>query len=326
VLDAWRRYTPGLITAGMIALAATFVAEHYGGPQFLYALFFGISFNFLADDARTRPGIELAARTVLRAGVALLGARITLEQIASLGATTVLLMVVAVLCTIGFGAWLARCMRQPVADGLLTGGAVAICGASAALAIAAVLPRNERSSQFTLLTVVGVTLLSTVAMVLYPLAVRMAGFDAGAAGIFLGGTIHDVAQVVGAGYIISPQAGANATFVKLLRVAMLLPVVLALSFAYRGRGGAVSGTPLVPWFLVGFAALAAASSFGLLPPAAVTSLSDVSRGCLVTAIAALGVKTSFKEFASLGWRPVALLVGETLFLAALVFGALFAWR
>jgi uncharacterized integral membrane protein (TIGR00698 family) len=326
VLDTWRRYAPGLITAVVIALAATFVSEHYGGPQFLYALFFGISFNFLADDARTRPGIELAARTVLRAGVALLGARITLEQIAALGGTAVLLIMVAVLLTIAFGAWLARAMKQSTADGLLTGGAVAICGASAALAIAAVLPRTERSSQFTLLTVVGVTLLSTVAMIAYPLIARVAGFDAGAAGIFLGGTIHDVAQVVGAGYIISPEAGANATYVKLLRVAMLLPVVLALSYAFRASSGTVKGTPLVPWFLAVFAALAGASSAGWLPPTAVSTLSDVSRACLVTAIAALGVKTSFQEFASLGWRPVALLVGETLFLGALVLGTLLIWR
>jgi len=94
---------------------------------------------------------------------------------------------------------------------------------------------------------------------------------------------------------------------------MLLPVVLALSLLFQGRGGRVSGTPLVPWFLAGFALLAAASSAGWLPAAAVAALSDVSRACLVTAIAALGVKTSFQEFASLGWRPVALLVGETLF-------------
>jgi uncharacterized integral membrane protein (TIGR00698 family) len=175
--------------------------------------------------------------------------------------------------------------------------------------------------------VVGVTLLSTVAMVLYPLVVRIAGFDADAAGIFLGGTIHDVAQVVGAGYIISPEAGANATYVKLLRVAMLLPVVLGLSLAFRSsHGSSIKGTPLVPWFLLVFAALAAASSAGWLPQAAVATLSDVSRACLVTAIAALGVKTSFKEFASLGWRPVALLVGETLFLAVLVLSALLALR
>lgn len=319
---AARRLAPGLLVAAAIALAATFVSGHYGGPQFLYALFFGIAFNFLAADPRTRPGIEVAARTVLRTGVALLGVRITLDQIAALGLVPVLTVVGAVLATIGFGAWLARRMRRPLAEGLLTGGAVAICGASAALAISAVLPRTERSSQFTLLTVVGVTLLSTVAMVLYPLLARILGFDDVQAGIFLGGTIHDVAQVVGAGYIISPQAGDNATFVKLLRVALLLPVVLAFSLLYRERGEAASRAPLLPWFLVLFAALVGVASAGWVPPAAVDLLSQVSRWCLVAAIAALGVKTSFREFASLGWRPVALMVGETLFLAALILGAL----
>ena len=317
-----RRYAPGLLTAAMIALAATFVAEHYGGPQFLYALFFGIAFNFLASDPKTRPGIELAARTVLRVGVALLGVRITLDQIASLGLLPILLVVFAVLATIAFGAWLAGLMRRPLAEGLLTGGAVAICGASAALAISAVLPRSARSSQFTLLTVVGVTLLSTVAMIVYPLLVRVFHFDDGQAGIFLGGTIHDVAQVVGAGYIISPQAGDNATFVKLLRVAMLLPVVLVFSLAFRERGEDASRAPLLPWFLVLFAVLVGVASAGWAPPAAVDILSKVSRWCLVGAIAALGVKTSFQEFASLGWRPVALMVGETLFLGALILGAL----
>jgi uncharacterized integral membrane protein (TIGR00698 family) len=315
-----------VLTALVIALAATFVAEHYGGPQFLYALFFGIAFNFLAANPTTRPGVEFSARAILRIGVALLGVRITFEQIASLGLAPIAMVIVAVLATIAFGAWLARMMGRPLAEGLLTGGAVAICGASAALALSAVLPRSERSSQFTLLTVVGVTLLSTVAMIVYPVLARLAHFDDGAAGIFLGGTIHDVAQVVGAGYIISPQAGDNATFVKLLRVAMLLPVVLGFSLVFHARAKGAARQPLVPWFLIAFAALVVASSFGLLPSQAVSSISSVSRWCLVTAIAALGVKTSFAEFASLGWRPVALLIGETLFLAALVFGTLLFLR
>jgi uncharacterized integral membrane protein (TIGR00698 family) len=298
------------------------VSEHYGGPQFLYALFFGIAFNFLSTDPKTRPGIEFGARTVLRIGVALLGARITLEQIASLGLAPVLLVVAGVLVTIGFGAWLARAMRQPVAEGLLTGGAVAICGASAALAIAAVLPRSERSSQYTLLTVVGVTLLSTLAMIFYPVVVRMAGFNDAQAAVFLGGTIHDVAQVVAAGYIISPQAADGATFVKLLRVAMLFPVVVALSLLFRTRGAGAQRSPVLPWFLVVFALLAIASSAGWIPAGAVPVLSQVSRACLVTAIAALGVMTSFREFASLGWRPVAMMVSESVLLASLILGVL----
>jgi uncharacterized integral membrane protein (TIGR00698 family) len=321
------RLWPGFGVAALIAVTATFVSERYGGPQFLFALLFGIAFNFLSGDPRTRPGIEFAARPVLRFGVGLLGVRITAGHIVDLGAPAILLVAAAVLVTILFGAALARALKRPLAEGVLTGGAVAICGASAALAISAVLPKDERSSQFTLLTVVGVTALSTLAMILYPAAVPLLDLDATAAGLFLGGTIHDVAQVVGAGYMVSPEAGVTATFVKLLRVAMLVPVVLALSLFFRSRSrsrGAAAGAraPLLPWFLVMFVVLAAANSVGWVPAHVGDALASLSRGCLVAAIAALGVMTSFAELAALGWQPVILLVSETLFLAALIIGGL----
>jgi uncharacterized integral membrane protein (TIGR00698 family) len=317
------RLWPGFGVAVLIAVTATFVSERYGGPQFLFALLFGIAFNFLSGDPRTRPGIEFAARPVLRFGVGLLGVRITAGHIVDLGAPAILLVVAAVLVTILFGAALARALKRPLAEGVLTGGAVAICGASAALAISAVLPKDERSSQFTLLTVVGVTALSTLAMILYPAAVPLLDLDATAAGLFLGGTIHDVAQVVGAGYMVSPEAGVTATFVKLLRVAMLVPVVMALSLFFRSRGAAAGArAPLLPWFLVMFVVLAAANSVGWVPVRAGDALASLSRWCLVAAIAALGVMTSFAELAALGWQPVILLVSETLFLAALIIGGL----
>jgi uncharacterized integral membrane protein (TIGR00698 family) len=258
---------------------------------------------------------------VLRLGVGLLGARVAWEQVASLGTAPVLLIVAAVLATLAFGAWAATLAGRPAADGLLTGGAVAICGASAALAIAAVLPKTERSSHYTLITVVGVTALSTLAMIVYPAAVPLFGFGDTAAGIFLGGTIHDVAQVVGAGYMISPEAGVTATYVKLLRVSLLVPVVFALSLAYRHAApGRASLLP--PWFLILFVALAALNSFGAIAPAAGDALAIVSRACLVAAIAALGIMTSFGELAALGWRPIALLAAETAFLAVLVVAGL----
>ena len=317
------RLWPGFGVAALIAVTATFVSERYGGPQFLFALLFGIAFNFLANDSRMRPGIEFAARPVLRFGVGLLGVRITAEHIADLGAPAILLVVSAVLATILFGAAIARALKRPLAEGLLTGGAVAICGASAALAISAVLPKSERSSQFTLLTVVGVTALSTLAMILYPAAVPLLGLDATAAGLFLGGTIHDVAQVVGAGYMVSPEAGVTATFVKLLRVAMLVPAVVVLSLCFRNRGAASGArAPLLPWFLVMFVVLGAANSAGWVPAHAGEALASLSRWCLVSAIAGLGVMTSFAELAALGWQPVILLLSETLFLAALIMGGL----
>ena len=319
-------YGPGVALSTVTALAATFVSEHYGGPQFLYALFFGISFNFLGTDSRTQPGVEFAARSILRFGVALLGVRVSLDQIASLGALHVSLVIIGLAATIGFGMWLSRIMKRPLAEGLVTGGAVAICGASAALAIAAVLPRDARSTKFTLVTVVGVTLLSTIAMVFYPILVRLANFDATLAGIFLGGTIHDVAQVVGAGYSISPETGDNAALVKLLRVALLLPVVLVCALVFRARADQYTRAPLLPWFLIVFGALVVVSSAGWVPTPMKEGMSDVSRWCLVTAIAALGVKTSFKDFAGLGWRPIGLMVAESVFLASILFGALLVSR
>jgi uncharacterized integral membrane protein (TIGR00698 family) len=316
------RYLPGLFTAAIIALAAGFIADHHGGPQLLYALFFGMAFNFLATDARVAPGIAVASTTVLRVGVALLGARISAEQVRSLGGATLLVLVAAVASTIAIGLLLGRLLGRSKAEGLLTGGAVAICGASAAMAISAVLPRTEENRRMTLLAVVGVTSLSTLAMVVYPSIARLLQLDDIATGIFIGGTIHDVAQVVGAGYLHSVAAGDAATLVKLFRVMMLVPVVMLIAMAMRGRSDAAARTGLLPAFLVAFILLLAANSFGFVPAAAAEGLAALSRWCLVVAIAALGVKTSLQQFAVLGWRPIALMVGETVFLATLVIVAL----
>src|SRR5580698_1181549 len=310
---------PGLLVAGTIALAATWLAQHYTAPVMLFALLFGMAFHFLHEEGRCVAGIEFASRSVLRAGVALLGMRITLGQIVSLGALPVLTVIVAVATTIAFGFVLSRRLGLPSMFGVLSGGSVAICGASAALAIASVLPRSDTRERDTILTVVSVTALSTIAMIIYPIFSTSIGLDHRLAGIFIGGTIHDVAQVVGAGYTISNETGDIATYVKLLRVAMLLPAVFAISFLYaRNKGPGESAKATLPMFLVGFAALVVLNSIGLLPKVAIDLANDVSRWCLVAAIAALGMKTSFKALFAVGWRPVGLMVAETLWIAVLV--------
>jgi uncharacterized integral membrane protein (TIGR00698 family) len=322
---------PGVLTAVTIALAASFLAERYDGPQLLFALLFGMAFNFAAEGPRVKAGIDFASKKILRFGVALLGARIGLEQIAALGAAPAAIVVAAVAGTILCGWLLSRLLRRPAAEGLLTGGAVAICGASAALAISAVLPQGKDHQRFTLLTVVGVTTLSTVAMVIYPLIAESLALDTRGAAIFLGGSIHDVAQVVGAGFMISPEVGDGATLVKLLRVALLVPVVVIFAQIFRTAGGDGDGAanarpPLLPGFLVAFIALVALNSFGAVPAELARLLSDLSRWCLVIAIAALGVKTSFRQLADLGWTPVVMIVGETLFIAALVLAGVMMLR
>jgi uncharacterized membrane protein YadS len=174
------------------------------------------------------------------------------------------------------------------------------------------LPSHKDHERNTILTVAGVTALSTVAMVLYPVFVTYLDYDNATAGIFLGATIHDVAQVVGAGYIISDQTGEISTLVKLIRVACLVPVVITEA----------ANEPLLPWFLVAFVALIIVNSFGWVPAEAHALLTPVSSWSLLTAVAALGVKTSLKSLADVGPAPVGVMLIQTAFLAVFVIGGI----
>lgn len=321
--DSLRAAMPGLLLSATIALAVRFVSDRLGGPAMLYALLFGMAFNFLIEDERFEKGIRFASRNILRIGVALLGLRITTGDVMELGWPVVILILAAVLATILAGGLIGRLFGLNGDQSILSAGAVAICGASAALAIASVLPSHKDSERNTILTVAGVTALSTVAMVVYPVLVTYLNYDNTTAGIFLGATIHDVAQVVGAGYIISDESGEISTLVKLIRVACLVPVVISISLLMRrSRKLAAGKVPLLPWFLVAFVVLVVVNSVGWVPAAAHTLLTPVSSWCLLTAVAALGVKTSLKALADVGPAPVGVMVLQTVFLAVFVAGAI----
>ena len=310
---------PGIVASAIVAASAAFLSEHYGAPVMLMALLLGMALGFLSEEGRAVAGIRFTSSTILRIGVALLGMRITVEQILSLGGTLMAVVIGAVFLTISFGILLSRLLGQSRDFGILSGGSVGICGASAALAISAVLPQNKDSERNTIFTVISVTALSTIAMIAYPPIAQWFGLDAQQAGVFLGATIHDVAQVVGAGYSMSDETGDTATVVKLLRVAMLVPIVFSLSLLLRKRsdGGPRPALPL-PLFIIFFVLFVAINSSGVASAQVQEFASDVSRWCLITAIAALGMKTSLKSLLEVGWRPATLLVSETVFLATLI--------
>ncbi|WP_084794603.1 YeiH family protein [Pseudoponticoccus marisrubri] len=316
---------PGVLVSVLVALAAQFVAEHYAAPAMLMALLFGIALNFLSEPGPTVDGIAFTARTVLRIGVAMLGARISVDLFLSLGWGLIALLVFGTAATILFGLAFARVFGRGPRFAVLTAGAVAICGASAAMAIAAVLPRDDRSERNLLFTVLGVTLLSTIAMILYPILTNALGFDDRVAGIFIGATVHDVAQVVGAGFSISEEAGETSTLVKLIRVSLLGPVVVLITLAWRNTatGDRGDAPPAIPGFLVGFLVFAGLNSAGLIPDWLGAVLARASGWALLAAIAAVGMKTDLRKVLQVGGGAIALIVGETLFLAALVLGGLY---
>lgn len=323
LLHRARSVAPGLGIALVVAAAATFLSEHYTAPVMVYALLLGMAFNFLTETESSRTGIDFASKFLLRIGVALLGLRIGWSQVTALGWEPVGMVVLLVGATIVVSITLARAMGFNPLFGFLSGGATAICGASAAMALSAALPAHEKKEQATLFTVIGVSALSTLAMILYPIMASATGLSHHQAGVFIGATIHDVAQVVGAGYAISPEAGDTATIVKLLRVAMLLPVILVAGQIARSR--AEPGTtrpPLLPWFVVAFIALVVFNSCVNLPTPVIEAANGLSRWCLVTSIAAIGIKTRLGDIVRLGLRPVILMLAETVLLAAMVLALL----
>ncbi len=320
---------PGLGIATITGMAALFLSEHYNAPAMLFALLLGMAVSFLyQNDTPCACGIDFTASTLLRAGVVLLGLRIALGDLAVLGWQTALMLAGAIFTTIVLGVGLAKALGLQKRFGALTGGSVAICGASAALAISTILPKGENHERDTLLTVIGVTAMSTIAMVLYPIIAGQLEMTDTEAGIFLGGTIHDVAQVVGAGYSVSENAGDMATLTKLVRVAMLMPVVLIMMLVikrfYKASTQAEGGeVPKMPLFLIGFIALMLLNSFVSLPEFVIDAGTQVSRFFLVVSITAIGMKSNLGKLAEVGMLPIVMIVAETLWIALLILGLLY---
>jgi len=327
-LRAWATFAdvgPGFLASVIIAAAAGLAATLTSGPIMLFALLFGLALNFLGKIDRCKAGIRFTSSFVLRVGVALLGLKITIGEVASLGWPPIILVLAAITLTIIASTFAAKWMGFDPRFGVLSGGATAICGASAAMALSAALPDHPKKEQATLFTVMGVSILSTAAMLGYPAIARICGFDHVHAGIFFGATIHDVAQVVGAGFAVSPETGNVATIVKLARVVMLLPVILSVGLLTRSS--ATQGAkrpPLLPWFAALFAALVVVNSMVAVPELIRAGGSEASRFCLVAAIAALGVKTRLRDIAAVGWRPAILMIFETIFVAAIALIAITA--
>ncbi|WP_428982856.1 YeiH family protein [Paraglaciecola aquimarina] len=314
----------GITISIIVGLAALFLSEHYGAPAMLFALLLGIAVSFLYEGTKCKLGIDFTASHILRVGVALLGLRVAFGDLLVLGWRTGLLLVVAIVSTIGVGMLLAKAFGLQKRFGVLTGGAVGICGASAAMAISAVLPNDKNKDRDTLLTIIGVTAFSTIAMVLYPIVAGIFNLDEVSTSIFLGGTIHDVAQVVGAGYSVSEPAGDLATLTKLVRVAFLMPVVLCilLVFKLNIEQGVKAGGPKVPAFLVGFVLLMTINSLVSVPEFITSVAEDISRFALVISIAAIGMKSNLSQILTVGIRPIILLLLETLWIAGLILLAL----
>jgi uncharacterized integral membrane protein (TIGR00698 family) len=335
---ALRRLAPGFMLSGVVAVMAVvgapFVARVVPIPAMVLALLIGIALNRVAARPIFQPGLVFCVKQLLRWAVALLGLRIALGDIAALGLTTGILVVISMVVTIAAGFIFARTLGLPAPYGALAGVGTAVCGASATLATSAVLPDYAGKDADVVFVVVAVNALATLAIVAYPPLCAALGFGDQVTGVLLGATIHDVAQVVGAGYAVSDVAGNTAVIVKLFRVFLLLPVVLATGWWFARKGAAVSAARVpVPVFAFMFLALCIVNS--VLPSIAAaaplyagvkTVLVEVSTDGLLIAIAALGLGTSIAAIATLGWRHIVTVGATTLVILGVVTAGLALMR
>ena len=321
-----RDYLPGLTVALLATLAAGSLSQRYGAPLTLMSLLIGLALNFLSVDRRLTPGLTLASRELLRWAIVLVGARITYAQIAALGPEALGMVVITVIVTIGAGVLAARALGFSSAYGVLSGGAGAICGGSAAMALSATLgERRVRQAELTLV-LVGISAMSSLALVLYPPVAHALGFSDAQAGYFLGGSVHDVAQALGSGYAYSPEAGETATIVKLARVALLAPALGLVALFFPSQleiTGGKRAAPVVPWFVVGFFLVAGVNSTGIIPVAASHFAAESAAMMLAVSVAATAIRSPLAEIMKTGPKPLIVIAAATL--TSFVLALVYAW-
>ena len=308
----WLAVVPGLVLVSIAALAALWLSDQYGAPSILLGLLLGFALNFASADKRLMPGLNMASQTLLRFGIVFLGLKVTWSEIAAIGLLPFLGLLVTMAIVILVGVLTAKLVRLDVHLGLLAGGATAICGISAALALWSIIGSKRVSQEGFAITVLGVTVASATALATYPALAAAMGLSDAQAGFLVGASIHDVAQAIGGGFAISEGAGQVATVVKLSRVAMLVPLLLLVGF-FLGRGSAAEGRVFslrqsLPWFIVGFIAVVVVNSLVSLPPQLGEWGGSLASFFLLLAVIAAAIKADLSDIFSYGWRaflPVA---------------------
>jgi len=315
---------PGLLLAAAVAAAAsagarlTWLQEH-GVSALTLAIAMGLAAGNLlpgAAVAASADGLNLAKQRLLRAGIVLYGLRLTFQDIGHVGLAGVAVDAAVLCSTFGLACLLGTRLfglSRPAA--LLIGAGSAICGAAAVLATEPVVRGKPEDVAVAVATVVG---FGSVAMFLYPAASHLLALPEAAYGLWAGSTIHEVAQVVAAGHAVGDAAADIAVIAKMVRVMMLAPFLLALSaWNARGTPAAARAPVTIPWFALGFVALAGVRSLDVLPAPALALAGSVDAALLAVAMAALGLATRLSAMKAAGFRPLAL--GATL-LAWLVLG------
>lgn len=313
----------GVLLIALFSCAAFWIAEtELIRSLSLSPLIVGIVLGMLyANSLRNRlpatwvPGILFCSKRLLRLGIILYGFNLTFQDIVAVGIPALVIDAVVVAGTIYGGILLGRLLGMDRGIALLVSVGSGICGAAAVLGAEATIRTKPYKTAVAVSTVV---IFGTLAMFLYPALYRsgVLGLDPAQMGLYTGATLHEVAHVVGAGNAMGEEVSGAAIIVKMIRVILLVPVLLIISFSIarvrarklkaRGRtvetaeeGGKVS----IPWFAIGFLGVIAFNSLGLLPAGVIGWIKNLDVFLLTMAMTALGAETSIEKFKKAGVKP-----------------------
>lgn len=323
----------GVLLIALFSFSAFYIAEFQFVKDLSFSpLIVGILLGMLyANSLRNHlpetwvPGILFCTKQVLRAGIVLYGFRLTFQSVVAIGLPAILIDVIVVAATIGIGMWVGRWLKMDKDLALLTSTGSAICGAAAVLGAEPVVKSEPHKTAVAVSTVV---IFGTLSMFIYPALYRAGVFHLTPEemGIYTGSTLHEVAHVVGAGNAMGKEISDAAIIVKMIRVMLLAPVLVIMSFALaraavkaagrgvkaaaggaKGSGEAVKrGKITIPWFAFGFLAVIGFNSFDLLPHTVVDGINQVDTFMLTMAMTALGTETSIEKFKKAGAKPFVL--------------------
>lgn len=318
--NRWQRLLPGLALGGAVTAAAFLLRSlELPGLARISPLMLAIMIGMLVRNTLGRPeaaraGLAFSLRGPLRLGIILLGLQVTLAEILGIGWSGLLILAFALLSTYLFTLWLGG--RLGVAPGLATliAAGTGVCGASAIVAANTVVRDGDESVAYALATV---TLFGTIAMFSYPLIGAALHMPTEVYGLWSGASVHEVAQVVAAGFARGQAEGEFATVAKLARVLMLAPLVIGMGLwaARQTQGGSRTGSPPIPWFVFGFLALVLLGDTGWIDPQLRLYANLATQILLTFALAAVGLETDIRRLIAQGWQPLLLGALATVYIA-----------
>jgi uncharacterized integral membrane protein (TIGR00698 family) len=275
------------------------------------------------------PGLRFASQRILRVGIVLLGARLSLAEIARIGLPATGIVVISMAASFAIVLLVARVVRVDSRLAVLIAVGSAVCGNTAIVATAPVIGARAREVAYAVATI---TLFGTLAVFLYPIIGRALALPQPSFGLWAGVAVHDTSQVIATGAAYGPQALDVATVVKLIRNALMAPLLLVIATVWAAQSHDPAGPTrrslrrAVPLFILGFLALAALRTLGLVDPQQAATLDVVARTLILVALAAVGMSINLGELRETSWRPlavgfaVALLIGLGSLLAIISLG------